>query len=53
MQLPAGKVTCNLDILDGDVDLIFLEKRLKIFLIPLAISLPHKELKQIINNNKR
>ena len=34
------KVTCNLDILDGDVDLIFLEKwlekRLKIFFNPIA-----------------
>ena len=34
------KVACNLDVLDGDVDLIFfkkwLEKRLKIFLNPMA-----------------
>ena len=57
MQNKFYKVTCNLDTLDGDVDLIFLEKwqekRLEIFLIPLSISLPHKELKQIINTVKK
>ena len=48
------KVTCNLDILDGDVDLIFLKKWLeKLFLIPLPISLPYKELRQIFNTKKR
>ena len=55
------KVTCNLDILDGDPNLIFFEKYLvfekyfleKYFLIPLPMSLPHKELKQIINTKKK
>ena len=42
MQNEFYKVTCNLDILDGDVDLIFLEnvfleKHLKYFLASLPI----------------
>ena len=54
------KVGYNLDILDGDVDLFFLEKWLekrlksvwKYFLIPFPISLSYKELKQIINTKR-
>ena len=45
------KVTCNVDILGGDVDLIFSAKWLES--LPLSISLPHKELKQIINTKKK
>ena len=47
------KVTCNLDILDDDVDLIFLEKwlekRFKLFFNHIA----NNEIKQIINTKKR
>ena len=51
------KVTCNLDILDGDVDLIFLEKwlekRLKIFFNPIANVIATKGTKTYIQHQKK
>ena len=51
------KVTCNLDILDRDVDLIFLEKwlekRLKIFFSPIAIIIATKGTKTDIQHQKK
>ena len=51
------KVTCNLDILDGDVDLIFLEKwlekHLKIFFNPIANIIATQGTKTDIQHQKR
>ena len=51
------KVTCNLDILDGDVDLIFLEKslekRFKIFFNPIANIIATQGTKTDIQHQKR
>ena len=64
MQNEFYKLTCNLGILDGDVDLIFLdkwlEKHLKIFFNPIANIIATqkqkqilKQLKQIFNTKKK
>ena len=51
------KITCNLDILDGDVDLIFLErwleKRLKIFFNPIASIIAIQGTKTDIQHHKK
>ena len=51
------KVTCNLDILDGDVDLIFLEKslekRFKIFFNPIANIITTQGTKTDIQHQKK
>ena len=51
------KVTCTLDILNGDVDLIFLEKwlekRLKIFFDPIANIIATQRIKTDIKHQKK
>ena len=51
------KVTCNLDILDGDVDLTFLEKwlekRFKIFFNPIANIIATEGTKTDIQHQKK